>query len=73
MYIGLINTMEQALEIINSFNRKQLQSFEYDASMEGWYCSDKRKLRQYAKEVVIFNWKYDASAIRRIIHKANAI
>lgn len=64
----LIGTLNQALEVIHSMNKKQLDGLVYDLEMEGWYCSDKRRKRGFCRDVAISNWNHDWSAIVRCIY-----
>lgn len=54
--IGLISTMNDALKVVNNFNRQQLQGLYYDLTYYGWYTDDKRKLRSFAQNVIVSNW-----------------
>ena len=56
--VGLIGRMEEALRVVKSLNRAQLDSLVYDLEKEGWYCSDKWRKRAFCIDVIISNWSY---------------
>ena len=66
--VGLIGRMEEALRVVKSLSKAQLDSLVYDLEREGWYCSDKRRKRAFCIDVIISNWSYDRSLITRCLY-----
>ena len=66
----MITSMNEALKVLRLMNKKEVSDFVYYLEFEGWYREDKRATRSFCKNVIIFNWDYDKSAVLRALYRA---
>lgn len=66
----MVTSMNEALKVLRLMNKKEVLDFVYYLELEGWYREDKRATRSFCKDVIIFNWDYDKSAVLRALYRA---